>query len=826
MIWPFENFKDPELLIKDLESSDPLIRENAFSQLKRHTHQQADESILNLLQGDKLPEKKVLMPLVVLAGHRKINESIKVLKTLARRPDSELRESALQALVSIDTEDSLDELVSLLLSEEDDIKSKARNCILSNYGEEALGSLLRAVPEDKSSSNYFEIVSVMEELSLFDILKDNFSHPDLIVRSYCFDNIRKFHRPDFVPLIIDYYKQAPTEKKEQIIETLLEYSVSELLGHFKAELDYEISESTFHLSKKVIFNRFSSNKQEILKFAKGLPHGKYKAVIISDLIKKLDPYIVSDAFSLLCDPVSEVRVNASKAITEIFKKTFKRITSNSEPSKGTLSRLYDSWEKHLSLMLEEKIPDSDIKKTIRRVFFVLASNRHSMLKPFLIKFCHENFQETYSLIKNWSFTEQFNIFKDGVQQDPSLAAMLLGAAKATSDNNLLRIILKLANYLEDEQDQKAFIRKIVSGSQKISIEQFFTDTDPEIRKTTIEITVETDINKNVDKLLMLINDPSAIVRLAAVKALVSARYSKIDKVLKEFLTDPEQEIAFYSLTELKKINPKMNTSAYLINFINSKSDKIRKFALDEIAKISREKYISNFQNLTPETRKMAAKVIQKIDHSFADKIIQDLSAIEPETRLKAALLLENIQIDETGKKSLILAMKDPSRHVRSAVVKTLGVVGDSEMIKKLIYCFDDPDIRVRANTVEAISSLGDRQAIQLLLPYLEDSNNRIRANAIVGIRKFGNVNVTPVLQNMLNDSNEKMVASALWAMGELKDANYLNYLYDYLTNSNEMLRHNAVKSIVKISPDALRSWLPLLKNDPNPQIRKLTKSIR
>jgi HEAT repeat protein len=458
------------------------------------------------------------------------------------------------------------------------------------------------------------------------------------------------------------------------------------------------------------------------------------------------------------------------------------------------------------------------------MFYALAQNKHNIIRPFLREFFENNFQETYFVIKEWPFDEQFNLLADLVKADPSFATLLLTLTQGNPDEGLWRILLKIMPLL-DVDDQSTFRRNLLNRNRSISLEPFVKDTDPAVRAAALEFATELKINGLLDLLKKSCKDPSPEVRLKALECLGQQNYPQAQSLLVEALNDPEEKVAYFAIMRLREILGPTKIAPYLARFINSPADKIREFALKEIAEITKKRYKANFNNLNPDVRKLAAKVIQKIDQNFSDQIIEDLSSLDPQVRLQAARLLENIQIDSRGKDALLAAMKDPSKLVRAAVVKTLGVMGDADLIKHLISFFNDPDPRVRANTIEAIASLGDRQAIQILLPFLDDGNNRIRANAIVGIRKIGHVNVVPVLQKMLADRNATMQASALWAMGEIGDENYLGFIYPFLNNRDEMLRFNAIRSISRIKPEVLQPYIANLRKDPSGKIRKLVTSL-
>ncbi|GAB4273186.1 MAG: hypothetical protein Kow0029_12630 [Candidatus Rifleibacteriota bacterium] len=824
MIWPFGNNRDPEILIKELESPDPSIREKAFKELKSHPSEEADRVVLAAIQSYDQISKDVFLPLIDIAGSRQIEEALPVFKSILKTDDYQIRETIIQALAAIPTQDSLDILVSLLSDSDPAIKQAVHNIITEDFGKESLGALLRGVPADKTDPLYFEIVAIMEDLDLFSILKENFEHPDYRVKDFNFDNLAKFHRPDFIPLYLDFYNQASKNRKDRIIEILEEYSPLELLPHFKKAFDKSINDSILQLADHLIFSKFSSAKEEILRFAMDIKDNRYRTRIITQLLKQIDPFVFMAALELLNDPVAEIRTQAQNALSNLIKVTYRRLQDPNEPNKHALAKLYEQWEKHIASLLKDRDLNEEKRKLVRRLFYSLAQNKHGLLRPYLRTFFENNFQETYFVIREWPFDEQFQLFIEMVREDPSFAAMLLTVAQGNLDENLWRIILKLQNFL-DEEDRKAFKRNLLNRNRTISLEQFLKDTDPYVRASAIDIASELKANGLIEILKSASKDPSPEVRLKALQCLSGQNYPQIQSILTEALNDPEEEIAYFAITQLKEILGSTKVAPYLARFINSSSEKIRDFALKEIAEVSKKRYKENFNNLKPEVRKLAAKVIQKIDKSFSDQIIQDLSSLDPQVRLQAARLLENIQIDSKGKDALLAAMKDPSKLVRAAVVKTLGVLGDNTLIKHLIGFFNDPDPRVRANTIEAISSLGDRQAIQILLPFLEDPNNRIRANAIVGISKIGHVNVIPVIQKMLADKNPAMQASALWALGEIGNSNFLSFVYPFLNNRDEMLRFNAIKTISRIKPEMLKPYLANLRQDPSGKIRKLVASL-
>ncbi len=826
MIWPFANSKkDPELLLRELASSDTKVKEAAFHQLLEHPDPETDQLVLGALESFSESPRDLVLALIDIAGSRKIEDSLPVFKAILRGSDKDLKESALQALIALSTQESLDIMISCLADQEPGIKQKIVNSVTEDFGKDAMGALLRAIPKDRNTPLYFEIVSLMEDLGLFADLKESFSHPDVKVKDYYFDTLVKFERPDFITLYLDFYAKSSSKRKEKIADILLEYQPDELLPYFSDMIERGNFEGLFELIDRTIIPRFSSAKEDILLFFQNLSNNRYRLKVLPELFKQLDPYCFNAALFFLHDSAAEIRNLTLSSLSTLITNTYSRMNDKNEPNKIALATLYDSWEKDISASIRDKELGEEQRKLRRRLFYALCKNRHFIIRPFIRELLQKNFHETYFYLKEWEFEEQYNLFSWLIENDPSFGSLLIAAIQGNSEEVLWRIIFKLMGSIGDEEDRDTFKRSLLARNRNIAIEKFLKDSDAAVRKAALEFASENRQNGLFELLKDATKDPAFQVRLSALKCMEVQHAPELQTYLIEALADPDERVALYSLEQLKGKMPPAKLAPYLVRFINSNSEKLRNYALSQIADLTKERYKANFNSLKPETRKLVAKVIQKIDNSFSEQIIADLSSLDPQTRLQAALLLENIQLENKGKDALLAAMKDPSKLVRAAVVKTLGVVGDPDLIKHLISFFNDPDPRVRANTVEAIASLGDRQAIQILLPYLEDSNNRIRANAVVGLRKMGNFNIMPILQKMLSNKDVNMKASALWAIGEIGDGNYLNLVFPFLNDKNELLRFNSIKSVSRINPQSLSQYLPVLRKDPSVKIRKLVAEL-
>ena len=830
-LWPFKKtYKDPSLLIKELEDDDIKIKETAFHDLIEHDSPKTDGIIYGTLEAFSELPIQIVAPLIEIAARRKIDECLPIFKTCLLNDNQELCEAAFTALTLSQSQDNLDILIAGLSSKNVLLKMRIRNHIIEKYGRESLGALLRAIPEDKNSKLYFEIVSIMEDLDLFTLIKSNFKKPDPIVKKFYFDTLVKFNRTDFLPLYIDYYKTAELENREKIESILDDYTIPELLTAFK-DASLKSFDGLGILFDKLILDKLEKgydNKGEVIDFLSAMSDSPYRRRSLLELIEKIDVFSYARVLKLFNDSTPDIRVAAVKSLVDLIDNTWNRINQKGVSNADLIKKHYDNWEKQIVSIMRDptSVPDEQFKY-YRKLFFAFVKNKHSLVNGFIQDLFRNSFNETYRALCEWTFDEQADLYGWLIKSDSSFGALLIsGITMNFSDDNMWRIALKVYYSFEEKEDADVYMKNLVSRHNSFLMDKYTKDSDPDIRSAAISF-IATQLPGNyVDILKKGVSDISPKVRLESLKLLEQTRYSGINELYKEVLNDPDEEVAYFATVKLSTTVDDEEFASLTARFINSPFKKLREYASKRIVEVSKKKFKENFNLLTPELRKIAGKAIQKIDKEFDEQIIEDLNSYDPQTRLRAVQLLENLKVGEKAKTALISAMKDPSKQVRAAIVKTLGLMDDPTLIKYLIGFFNDPDSRVRANTIEAVASLGDRQVVKFLLPYIEDENNRIRGNAIVGIKKLGNYNVLPLLKKMLSEQDANMRATALWAMGEINDNDFLPHIYPFMGDANELVRFNAAKAISRINIQILSTYyFAQMRKDPSQKIRKLVEEL-
>jgi HEAT repeat protein len=823
MAWLFnKNQKDPDVLVGELGSPEKEVSEEAFNALIQHKSTNTDGVLLGVLESSSILENGVLAAIVEIAGKRKLLEASHIFEEGLKSESFEVKSASFFALVNIPSQNTLDILIRGLAIQDSWLKQKIRETLIQDYGREALGGLLRGIPENKEEPIYLEIVSLMEDLDLFTLIAANFKKPDDQVKDFYFNTLVQFNRPEFLELYLEYYPQAERERRLKIEEIFLEYSVKDILAAFKG-LVFTNFDEYYQLFDRAVVERLGSDKSVILEFLYQVPDSSYKRKVIAFLFENIDVLCYDAAFLLLKDHSSDVKSMALRALTGLIDETNHRLASDNEPNKDFLKQHYQSWEKSIvNLMRDLTKLVEEHRRYIKKLFFVFVKHNRPILNNFVKSLFLSSFSDTYKLIREWSFEEQVEVYDWVLKSDPSFGGIVLSGLSVSSEDNMWRLVLKLAQRFTEKEDSDVYYRNLVLRYRTAAIDKYTQDKDPEIRVAAMEVMKLQGAANVLSIAKGAVKDYSAPVRLQALKVLHSLNSDGLVEILTDAADDPDKEVVQFAMSTLAEELSSEELLPIMMRFINSPVEELRNIAMEHVANVTKKRYRANFNSMPVEVRKLTGRAIQKLDNSFADQLVGELSSFDPQARLQAVLLLENLEVGDQGKMALVAAMKDPSRQVRAAVVKALGLMNDPELIKYLIEFFNDPDMRVRANTIEAVASMGDRQVVKFLLPFVEDGNNRIRGNAIVGIRKLGNYNVVPMLQKMLMQSDEGMRATGLWAIGEIGDVNLLPFVYPLMGDTNEMIRYNAVRAVFRLSPEILaKYYMDSLRKDPSERIRKL-----
>jgi tetratricopeptide (TPR) repeat protein len=144
-----------------------------------------------------------------------------------------------------------------------------------------------------------------------------------------------------------------------------------------------------------------------------------------------------------------------------------------------------------------------------------------------------------------------------------------------------------------------------------------------------------------------------------------------------------------------------------------------------------------------------------------------LSDSIPFVRLQAVITLGRLKIVSAVPWLVKMLKTDRNFKIRSAVVTSLGHIGDKSGLATLQGALRDRDSRVRANAVEALEEVLQAASIPILRSMLSDPDNRTRSNVTKALFRQGDVEVIRDLENMLAGKEISTKISGAYAVGQI-----------------------------------------------------------
>lgn len=169
-----------------------------------------------------------------------------------------------------------------------------------------------------------------------------------------------------------------------------------------------------------------------------------------------------------------------------------------------------------------------------------------------------------------------------------------------------------------------------------------------------------------------------------------------------------------------------------------------------------------------DVRKNAALALSnRAREAQTELLIRMLSDKIPFVKLQAVITLGRLRIVSAVPWLVKMLKTDRNFKIRSAVITSLGHIGDRSGIPTLQNALRDRDSRVRANSVESIEEILGESAINILRPMLADSDNRTRSNAAKALFRLGDVEVLQELEKMLANKDTATRISAAYAVSQI-----------------------------------------------------------
>jgi HEAT repeat protein len=162
---------------------------------------------------------------------------------------------------------------------------------------------------------------------------------------------------------------------------------------------------------------------------------------------------------------------------------------------------------------------------------------------------------------------------------------------------------------------------------------------------------------------------------------------------------------------------------------------------------------------------------------------------------------------------LILALDDPSLHVREEAAEALGEIGDTRAVEALIQRLDDPASGITDEAALSLGKIGDERAVEPLLRLFKSGEKMERVAAARALGMIGSRESVDALVQVVEAGEEResdeVIETAVGALGAIGDPKAVPALVRCLENAQRTLKLTAIRALGEIGDR--RAAEPLLK---------------
>jgi HEAT repeat protein len=128
----------------------------------------------------------------------------------------------------------------------------------------------------------------------------------------------------------------------------------------------------------------------------------------------------------------------------------------------------------------------------------------------------------------------------------------------------------------------------------------------------------------------------------------------------------------------------------------------------------------------------------------------------------------------------------------------LGEKEDEDAVPALmeLLASDQPKV-VRIEAATALGKIGRKACVDSLIGMMRETDRDIRIAAVDALGKIKDKRAARPIIDVLNDKNVRL--TGIWALGNIGDPIVIPVLTDLLNDEDKFVRHNAARSLRKIS---------------------------
>lgn len=193
-----------------------------------------------------------------------------------------------------------------------------------------------------------------------------------------------------------------------------------------------------------------------------------------------------------------------------------------------------------------------------------------------------------------------------------------------------------------------------------------------------------------------------------------------------------------------------------------------------------------------------------------DFFYDGLKDLNPKVRLQAVKFLAQLRYEDSVL-PLTLRLKDVNKEVVLETIKSLGKIGNKEVLKDLLQFKTHPEDSYRLTLAESlgnlayniiVSSFPDTETLtkikNVLQSYLNDTNGSVRVAAARSLLQLNDRTGVEVLKKGLESNDNDIVLYSIESFGKYGNIDDIKFLSKFISSPDEMLKVASFVNILKI----------------------------
>lgn len=234
--------------------------------------------------------------------------------------------------------------------------------------------------------------------------------------------------------------------------------------------------------------------------------------------------------------------------------------------------------------------------------------------------------------------------------------------------------------------------------------------DPAVRAGAAQVIGRLKVDAASETLIKAVNDSSADVRYAAMRALGMLREERAVTALTEQLKYYERgDGAWAALDALARIGHASSVPMFLA-YLNDKDPYLRRAAAEGLGRSGDTSALGTLEtaagnDTSPMVRAAMAYALQKLGRNYVSRLIEFLD----EKRLTLQVQEYLLELGQPIEHELLPSLQEPDEAIRAAVAEVLGAIGGDASLTALQRALNDSDKDVVQAATRALERLRMRR---------------------------------------------------------------------------------------------------------------------